>query len=289
MSDTAHDGLERRRAPREGPGRALLNALYRVIRWIAAHVRGFYAAIGVFLGLGLLAAAAALGGFILLAWGVAGGVTTAIDESVVRWMVRLRNPLLDALAMVGAVIGSGAAAWAALALGTAALWLTRHRSSVVLLWIAVTGGHVLSRLLKSSFERPRPAGEDLQLLGRTFQFPTSPSFPSGHALTSMVVFGTAAYLIARIEPTVRLRRLTLFTAAGLILMVGLSRIYLGVHYPSDVVAGYLAGFVWATSCALAIEAVRYLRARNTRVADAERDLEQGVRPLLEVAGQDRRS
>lgn len=79
-----------------------------------------------------------------------------------------------------------------------------------------------------------------------------------------------------------MRRLIFAVAAVLVLLVGLSRIYLGVHYPSDVLTGYLAGFVWATFAALAIEAVRYFRDRRSDMEDNDRDLERGIQPLREM-------
>jgi undecaprenyl-diphosphatase len=143
------------------------------------------------------------------------------------------------------------------------LWRRGRRASVAVLWASLVGGFVLNRLLKAAFDRPRPAlrGETVDLFGWSFAFPTSPSFPSGHAITAVVVYGTLAYLVARLEPTPRLRRWTLGGAVALVLLIGLSRVYLGVHYPTDVLAGYLAGFVWVAVCALSVETVQRRRAR----------------------------
>jgi undecaprenyl-diphosphatase len=90
----------------------------------------------------------------------------------------------------------------------------------------------------------------------------------------MAVYLTLAYLVVRLEPTRALRRLTLAAFGATILLVGLSRVYLGVHYPSDVIAGFVAGFAWAVVCALGIEAVRYFRRRRPEVAAVERDLDR---------------
>jgi undecaprenyl-diphosphatase len=232
-----------------------------VLRWLAAHARGLRAELGLLLGLGMAAAATALALFALLARGVAAGTTRAIDEAVLRWAASRSADWLDALALVGAVLGSGTAAWAVLIVGTVVLWRRRQPYSVLLLWAALLGARLLNAELKLLFRRPRPApgGGEMEILGRHFAFPTSPSFPSGHALTSVVVFGTLAYLVARLEPGRRQRRQTMAAAAGLILLIGLSRVYLRVHYPSDVLAGYLAGAVWTFTCALAVEVLRYAR------------------------------
>jgi undecaprenyl-diphosphatase len=171
-----------------------------------------------------------------------------------------------------------------LALGSLHFLRTRHLYSLALLWLSLLGARVLNQTLKGLFVRPRPQlfGPELEILGRRFDYPKSYSFPSGHAVTAVVLFGTLAYLIVRLEPTVRMRRITLTLAALLILLIGLSRMYLGVHYPSDVLAGYLAGFIWSTFAAFTIEVVRYFLARKPEVVREEQDLEKGLRPLREA-------
>lgn len=263
---------------------AAMKELHRAIQWIGGHVRGFYAAVGVFLLLGLALSAAALGVFALLVRGVASGITHRVDETILIGARRLESGWLDAVALAGAALGSGIATWMVLGLGSVVLWRTRHHYSAALLWVSLLGSRFLNGMLKGAFDRPRPdlfVG-DLDLLGWTFSFPRSPSFPSGHAITSVAIYGTLAFLVVRAEPTVRQRRITLAAAAFLILAIGLSRIYLGVHYPSDVLAGYLVGFVWATFCALAIEAIRYFRTRKPRAVSEEAGLEKGVGPIGEA-------
>jgi undecaprenyl-diphosphatase len=215
------------------------------------------AALGSLLAVGLAAAVVAAVAFGLLARGVAGGATQEVDEAVVRWFLELSNPVFDVLALLGAALGSAIALWIVLIAGTVVFWRKRRLASVVVLWASLVGGYVLNPVLKAFFARPRPSlrAGDLELLGWTFAFPTSPSFPSGHAVTSVVVFGTLAYLVLRLEPTRRMRRWTLAGAVGLIVLIGTTRVYLGVHYPSDVLAGVLAGFVWTAASALSVEAM----------------------------------
>ncbi|HET7320881.1 MAG TPA: phosphatase PAP2 family protein, partial [Longimicrobiaceae bacterium] len=142
---------------------------------------------------------------------------------------------------------------------------------VVLLWVSLLGGRILQSILKNTFHRARPSlfGSEIHLLGHTFHYPTSYSFPSGHALTAVVIYGTLAYLVARLESTRRLRRWTLGLALVLVVVIGLSRLYMGVHYPSDVLAGWLVGFVWATASVLAIEVVGRVRSRRRTVPGQE--------------------
>lgn len=264
--------------------RPALDLTYRTFRWIAEHVRGFHAALGLFLSLGLAVSALAILVFALLARWISGGVVQQIDDAVLAWMSQHRAPLPDALALMGAALGSQGAMWIVLVLGTLFFWRSRHHYSLLLLWISLLGGYVLNGILKETFGRPRPrlVAGDLELLGLRVGFPSSPSFPSGHALMSVVIYGTLTYLIVRLEPTRRMRRLTLVTAGVLIIGIGLSRLYLTVHYPSDVLAGYLSGFVWATFCALGIEAVRYFSTRNPEARTAEADLDRGIRPIREA-------
>lgn len=285
MSETTRPKeRERRQERRGGLLRPVMDWMFGVIRWIGGHVRGFYAAIGLFLVLGLALSAAAAAGFGLLARALAGGTTTAFDEAAVAWARANTAPWLDWLALIGAGLGSGLATWIVLGVGSLVLWFTRHHLSVLLLWISLLGGRLLSAELKAIYDRPRPAPRDwdIQAFGQPVPFPDSPSFPSGHAVTSVIVFGTLAYLIVRLEPTIRMRRWTIAIALFLILLIGLSRVYLGVHYPSDVLAGYLAGFVWASFAAFTIEVIRYFARREPAVAREEKDLEEGMQPVREV-------
>jgi undecaprenyl-diphosphatase len=287
MSTTLEEaGVDRRSWHRRRPFRWIMDGVYAIIRWVGRHSRGFYGAVGSFLIIGLAAAVAALGLIALLANVVAAGAVQSLDDSIVIGARELESPVLDALALLGAVLGSGTAAWVVILAGTFFLWRSRHHYSVYLLWISLGGARLLNMPLKEWFARPRPAffREEIDLLGWTFSFPESYSFPSGHALTSTVIFLTLAYLIARLESTKAMRRDTLAAAVLIVLLVGASRIYLGVHYLSDVIAGILVGFLWATIAALGIEAVRYFRDRHPEVAAEERDLEEGIRPIQEALG-----
>lgn len=108
--------------------------------------------------------------------------------------------------------------------------------------VAVGGGQIVSTLLKFGIDRPRP-----DLVPHLMR-ETSRSFPSGHAMMSAVTYLTLGSLLARILPQRRLKIFFLFTAILLTAMVGISRIYIGVHWPSDVLAGWCVGFAWAMGC-----------------------------------------
>jgi undecaprenyl-diphosphatase len=107
---------------------------------------------------------------------------------------------------------------------------------------ACGGGLVVSSLLKYTVDRPRP---DLAPHGNLIY---TSSFPSGHSMMSAVVYLTLAALVARLMEKKRLKSYVLGIAMALTLLVGISRIYLGVHWPSDVLAGWAAGAAWALGC-----------------------------------------
>lgn len=263
--------------------RRVLNAVYGVIRWISKHVRDVHAAIGLFLTLGLAVSVMALGAFLWIARAITVESTPGLDTRVLMWLHGRQTPAGDVLALAGAALGSAPALWVVLGLGSLYFLRTRHLYSLAILWLSLLGAHVLNGVLKAMYQRPRPqlSGGELEILGRRFDYPTSYSFPSGHAITAVVVFGTLAYLVVRLEPTVRTRRLTLVAAALVIVVIGASRVYLGVHYPSDVLAGYLAGFIWSTSAVFTIEVVRYFARGRPELHRGEADLGEGLRPLGE--------
>lgn len=273
----SYTGPERRKERRGFPGGNLLDAIFGLLRWIGSHVRGFYTALGLFLVIGLGVIIAALLLFAGVAALVAQGVTQRFDEAVLLWLNARATPELDLAALEITALGSGVVIYMTVFIASAFLWATRHRYSVLLLWVAVLGGVILNLELKALFDRPRP-----ELFPWRTQQVGHSSFPSGHAMMAVVVYATLAYLVARLEATRALRRLTLGLTAVVIVLIGLTRLYLGVHYPSDVVAGFIIGFAWATFCALGIEAVRYFRTRKPEVDRAEHDLERGTAPIRDA-------
>lgn len=122
------------------------------------------------------------------------------------------------------------------------LLINGQRGAALLLLVSVVGGTVLSNLLKLGFDRPRP-----DLVAHLVDVRTL-SFPSGHAMLSAVTYLTLGALLARVQPRRRLKVYILAVAVTLTLMIGVSRIYLGVHWPSDVLAGWSAGAAWALGC-----------------------------------------
>ena len=122
------------------------------------------------------------------------------------------------------------------------LFMLRRYKNMAILLTAVLGGSLLSYLLKGIFDRPRP-----DLVADT-SYMINASFPSGHSLLAAATYLTLGSLIAQIQPRFRLRAFTIFLAIFVTVLVGFSRVYLGVHWPSDVLAGWMIGAVWALLC-----------------------------------------
>jgi undecaprenyl-diphosphatase len=122
------------------------------------------------------------------------------------------------------------------------LLISHKRRAALLVACAVGGGTALSNVFKYTFARPRP-----DLVAHSVDVYTS-SFPSGHAMLSAVTYLTLGALLARVEQDVRTKIYVLSVAVLLTLAIGLSRAYLGVHYPTDVLAGWAVGSAWAMLC-----------------------------------------
>ena len=202
----------------------------------------------------LLLMAAALWGFAALASEVVEGDAQAFDEGL---LLALRSPgdLSDPIGPRGLeeamrdITALGGATWLLFLSASVIVYLSlrgQARSGLLLL-VAVVGGQVLSHLAKYGFARPRP---DLVPHG---SYVYTSSFPSGHSMMAAVTYLTLAVMIVRIEPRRRLRAFYFALAVILTVAVGISRVYLGVHWPSDVLAGWMAGAAWALACYLVAE------------------------------------
>jgi undecaprenyl-diphosphatase len=133
------------------------------------------------------------------------------------------------------------------------LSMTRKGHAAILVLVSVVGGTLLSQTMKFAFARPRP---DLVPHGAEVY---TASFPSGHSMMSAVVYLTLGALLARTQPDRSVKVYIMTIAVVLTLLVGISRVYLGVHWPTDVLAGWSLGGVWALLCWLVMV---YLQKRG---------------------------
>lgn len=132
-------------------------------------------------------------------------------------------------------------------------WKKKDKWSILFFIIGVGGGGLLTKLLKYHYGRERPSiNEEIDAIGY--------SFPSGHSMGSLIFYGFLTYFIIRSTPHKKMKWLTVGLAGILIVLISISRIYLGAHYPSDVIAGHLAGAIWLILCILALE---YIKWRST--------------------------
>lgn len=194
----------------------------------------------------MIAAAGALWGFFNIASEVGEGDTLDLDRKI---LLALRNPadlsdpigsrsLQEAMRDVTA-LGGVTVVTLATAVGVVAFLLHRRRWHAGVLVATVVLADLASEALKSFYGRPRP---ELVPHG---SFVYSSSFPSGHSTLSAATYLTLAMLIASLEPNRGTKRLVFILAVGLVLGIGFSRIYLGVHWPSDVLAGWCLGSAFA--------------------------------------------
>jgi membrane-associated phospholipid phosphatase len=193
--------------------------------------------------LGTLAASALL--FSKLAVDVAGGEPiVALDRAVAVWLhTHATGFVTDVLSAV-TQLGGATVLLAVTVVAAVALALMRRVAHAALMAAALAGGEGLNFALKAAFERPRPSFSDPIVTAAGF------SFPSGHAMVALTVYGALAFVTASSARSRRAQVLVFAAAAALVLAIGFSRLYLGVHYVSDVLAAYSAGLAWLTLCAL---------------------------------------
>jgi len=233
------------------------------LRWLLRRLTpGQY--LGLHLTVGLLAAA----GCLWLFGGIAEDVLTGdpivrFDRALDDYLHAHATPALTTFFLIVTALGSIEAI--VLLRVVVATFLAWGRRWLFLgSWLAaVAGSAFLNHVLKGLFERPRPHFEHPLLVE------TSYSFPSGHAMESFVIYGMLAYLAVLALRSWESRVAVVFEAALLVVLIGFSRMYLGVHYFSDVLAGYAAGGVWLSALITGAETIRRskkeakLRGRNS--------------------------
>ena len=175
---------------------------------------------------------------------VEGGRLSSLDDDLSRWVASSMPAVAEWMARVLSWIGGWVGVTLIVALVVA--WLVRRGEGGlgVLLIVVALGGQLLNSVTKSGYDRPRPTA------GSPVELPSSTSFPSGHAMSGIVVFGLLGLLLARELPA-RNGRLAAI-AAGFVFgaLIGASRVVLNVHFFTDVLGGAALGLAWLAACLL---------------------------------------
>jgi membrane-associated phospholipid phosphatase len=208
---------------------------------------------------GLIAAALAMLVFSWLGRGIITGVTPGVDESLRNAIHVHASPGLTRVMMAASLYG-GPSWLVPIGLGLAFGFLVHgwHRGAFLVV-VTLAGAGLLNVLLKQAFARTRPVPFF------DYPLPVSHSFPSGHAFFAASLLGGLAVLASDRVRSTSLRIAIWLIAVGLILLIGLSRVYLGVHYPSDVFAGYAVAVVWVAAVALGDRMASHRRHRRRAV------------------------
>lgn len=196
----------------------------------------------VYIVMALAVSALLLATFANMAWETLLTRESAVFDGVVIWLVRYyANPALDSIMLAVSDLGYGYPFIFLLFVVLGTLIFYRRRLELMSFVLSMGGGAVLNVLLKHLFARSRP---DLFRVVEEVGF----SFPSGHSMVSLCFYGMSAFLLSRYLKSWP-ARFAVFVLAGLLTAaIGVSRIYLGVHYPTDVAAGFIAGGMWLSFC-----------------------------------------
>ncbi len=200
---------------------------------------------------------AALNGFAELTDELAENDLTQFDDVVSTHIVSLRSDGLTSFLIFVTHLGDKTAYIIIAILMAVYSYIKKHRWKFILqttlvLLLSTAANVVLKRIIN----RPRPDWERLIAVDTL-------SYPSGHSMSAMAFYGFLIYLCVRYEMTMWVRIVTVTSLALLILLIGVSRIYLGVHFPSDVVAGYIGGLIWVTFCAIVFNTVELWQKKKT--------------------------
>ncbi len=240
------------------PARQLAAWTDRAYRRALDLVRNAWAALGLLTAIALLLASVSLAAFGWIAAAVSLGRADALDQRIMLALAEYREPELTAWMRAASFIGSGAFEIPfALAVVAWLSWRRRRGADRLYAWVTLTGW-ALNGLTKLLFHRARP--NIIPRLGAAGWY----SFPSGHAMLAPLVLGLAAVLLVREVRQPMLRRIMLGVTGVLVLTIAVSRVYLGVHYPSDVAGALLVGTGWG---ALWVIVAQQRREGNSTVGE----------------------
>ncbi|MEH2221692.1 phosphatase PAP2 family protein [Nostoc sp.] len=180
----------------------------------------------------------------------------AFDTSFLLWLHQFANPHLDNLMLFITNLGNPSTVVIVAGATFLLLWWQRYREEAKIFVLVCLGGLILNTGLKLLFSKPRPELWHRLISEKSF------SFPSGHALGSMVLYGFIAYELAIHYP--HFAKIIYSLTVIFIAAIGISRLYLGVHWPTDIIAGYGVGFLWLMIC---ITMLKLQRLRQGNLVD----------------------
>ncbi len=237
-----------------------MSKINRILRRIIKFFGSLRLALGTLLFVGMTLAIAALFFFGWLAGEMLEGDTRRFDESVRNFIHEFAFPTLTSLMQLASFLGSTLFLIVFGVIIIVALYLRTHRRGAILFTITTVGASVLLVILKLTFRRARPEPFFHTIL------PASHSFPSGHSLAAFCFYGALAEILTERTDKLWLQIIIWTAAAIMILLIGISRIYLGVHHPSDVVAGYAVGLIWVMTIAIGD---KLIHAKDKRVLEKD--------------------
>ena len=250
----------------------------RVGKWATRHAGpiGSYAPILLVIAVGGIAAIGAGMLFMELAEQVTltASAVDLVDRAIHNWFGHERQAAMTALFRTATNVG-GAIGQASLASAVAVTLLAlKKRASAIFVAVTVVTGALLNVGLKMIYERARPDLASAIAAARGY------SFPSGHAMDSFITLGALAYIALRMPWPRAAKAAALAVALTLAVLVGVSRVYLGVHWASDIAGGWSAGTVWLTSAVVAFEMMLRLRQRRRGAAPTSPRADVPDKPAL---------
>jgi undecaprenyl-diphosphatase len=248
--------------------RFMKEKLLKVVRWVRNFIREkfhsknedlpYYLTIAISAILFVIA----LNGFVEITDELAENELTGFDESVTKFVVSFRSDALTSYFRFATDLGDRNA-YIIIAIVLAGYYFFKNRSwkfilQTTLVLLLATFSNIV---LKKVFNRARPSLEHLVTVNTL-------SYPSGHAMSAMAFYGFLIYLCVRYSMRRWVQILLITLLVIVVLSIGVSRIYLGVHYPSDVAAGFIGGLIWVAFCAVVFNLIELLRKRQERLAES---------------------
>lgn len=231
-----------------------------IVKWMLAHAGspGKYGPVVVVMALGAVAASVAAFLFVTLAEQIERTTSwvSRSDMAIHTWFLSEHSPGLTTLFTTATKIGGTIGLGSLMALVAGTLIARKERASAVFVLVTGAAGALLNLGLKAIYARMRP--DSVAALTSADWY----SFPSGHAMDSFIVFGTLAYIALRQPWPWVTKSASVALAATLVLVISVSRVYLGVHWASDIIGGWSAGIAWLFFAVLAFEMQLRQRARR---------------------------